>query len=98
VIPRHSPKLGTTQGDAYTDDELLLGWWRWIIFNKLLNQIFQIINLVLEVTNHLRIVLNMVHEPIGKRIPALGIVSPSFFTLGAFYPCIVRTIYIPARG
>jgi hypothetical protein len=96
MIPRHSPKLGTSQGEAYTDDELLLG--RWIISNKLLNQILQIINLVLEVTNHLRIMLNMVHEPISKRIPALGIISPSFFTLGASCPCIVSTIYIPARG
>ena len=26
VIPRHSPKLGTNQGDANTDDELLLRW------------------------------------------------------------------------
>jgi hypothetical protein len=25
VIPWHSPKLGTSQGDAYTNDELLLG-------------------------------------------------------------------------
>jgi hypothetical protein len=24
VIPRYSPKLGTNQGDANTDDELLL--------------------------------------------------------------------------
>ena len=28
VIPRHSPKLGTSQGDANTDDVLLLRW-RW---------------------------------------------------------------------
>jgi hypothetical protein len=27
VIPRYSPKLGTNQGDAYTNDELLR--WRW---------------------------------------------------------------------
>jgi hypothetical protein len=27
VIPRHSPKLGTSQGDANTNDELLLRWW-----------------------------------------------------------------------
>jgi hypothetical protein len=27
VIPRHSPKLGTSQGDANTNDELLLWWW-----------------------------------------------------------------------
>ena len=27
VIPRHSPKLGTNQGDANTYDELLLRWW-----------------------------------------------------------------------
>jgi hypothetical protein len=53
---------------------------------------------VLKVTNHLRIVLNMIHEPVSKRILALGIIFPSFFTLGAFYSCIVRTIYIPARG
>ena len=98
MIPRHSPKLGTSQGDAYTDDELLLGWWRWIIFNKLLNQIFQIINLVLEVTNHLRIVLNTVHEPVSKRIPALGIISPSFLILGTIFSCTVRTIYISTRG
>jgi hypothetical protein len=26
VIPRHSPKLGTSQGDANTNDELLLRW------------------------------------------------------------------------
>jgi hypothetical protein len=97
VIPRHSPKLGTSQGDANTDDELLLWWW-WIISNKLLNQILQIINLVFKVTNHLRIVLNTVHESVSKRIPALGIISPSFFTLGASCPCIVRTIYILAGG
>jgi hypothetical protein len=29
VIPRHSPKLGTNQGGANTNDELLLRrWWR----------------------------------------------------------------------
>jgi hypothetical protein len=27
VIPWHSPKLGTSQGDANTNDELLLRWW-----------------------------------------------------------------------
>jgi hypothetical protein len=27
VIPRHSPKLGTSQGDANTNDGLLLRWW-----------------------------------------------------------------------
>jgi hypothetical protein len=27
VIPRHSPKLGTSQGDTNTNDELLLQWW-----------------------------------------------------------------------
>jgi hypothetical protein len=56
VIPRHSPKLGTSQGDANTNDELLLRWW-WI-FNKLINQLLQLINLVGEITNQFRIVLN----------------------------------------
>jgi hypothetical protein len=97
VIPWHFPKLGTSQWDAYTDDELLLWWWWWIIFNKLFNQIFQIINLVTEVTNHLRIMLNTVHEPVSKRISALVIISPSFLILGTFFSCTVRTIYIPTR-
>jgi hypothetical protein len=64
VIPRHSPKLGTNQGDANTNDELLLRQW-WRVFNKLLNKILQLINLVGEIMNHIRIVLNPAHEHVG---------------------------------
>ena len=42
VIPRHSPKLGTSQGDAKPDDELLLWWWWCFVIIKLPRKWFPI--------------------------------------------------------
>jgi hypothetical protein len=89
VIPRHSPKLGTSQGDANTNAELLLRRWWWV-FNKLLNQFLQFINLVGEITNHLWIVLNTAHEHVGWWITALGIISALFFVLKALFLCTLE--------
>ena len=90
------PKLGTSQGDANTDDELLLRWRR--LLNKLINQLLQLINLVGEKTNQLRVVLNTVHELVRLWVPALRIISPLLFKLRASFSCIVRMIYIPTSG
>src|SRR5215216_121692 len=96
VIQRHSPKLGTSQGDAKPDDELLLRWW-WRSLDKLFNKFLQILNLKGRSTNQLRILLNAVHDHVGTRIPVLVILSP-LFLLRVFLPCIVRTRHIPNRG
>jgi hypothetical protein len=47
VILRHCPKLGTSQGDAYTEDELLL-WWRWCITDQLTDLLRQVLNIISE--------------------------------------------------
>ena len=52
MIPRHSPKLGTNQGDAKPDDELLLRWW-WYPLDELFDQLPQVLNLEGESTNQL---------------------------------------------
>src|SRR4051812_43496573 len=96
VIPRHSPKLGTSQGDAKPDDELLLRWW-WCSLDMLLNQFPQTLNLEGESTNQLRVLLNAVHDHIGPRVPVLAILSP-LFLLSVFLPCMVRARQIPNRG
>ena len=77
MIPRHSPKLGTNQGDAKPDDELLLWWW-WYPLYELSDQFPQVLNLEGEITNQLRVLLNAAHDQVGLRIPALAILSPLF--------------------
>ena len=52
VIPWHSPKLGTSQGDAKPDDELLLRWW-WCSLDKLLNKFLQLLNIKGQSMNQL---------------------------------------------
>jgi hypothetical protein len=92
VIPRHSPKLVTNQGDANTNDELLFRRWWWV-FNKLLNQIPQLINLLAEITNHLRIVLNTAHEHVGRKSQLLELFPhPSSHSELSFPALLERSI------
>src|SRR4051812_25300128 len=96
VIPRHSPKLGTSQGDAKPDDELLLRWW-WCSLDKLFNKFLQILKFEGKSANQFRVLLNAVHDHVGPRIPVLVILSP-LFLLRVSLPCMVRTRHIPNRG
>ena len=87
MIPRHSPKLGTNQGDAKPDDELLLRWW-WYPLDELSDQFPQVLNLEGEGTNQLRVVLDEVHDHVRLWIPALVILF-LFFPLGVFFSYMV---------
>ncbi len=88
ILSRHSPKLGTNQGDAKPDDELLLRWW-WYPLDELFDQFPQVFNLEGESTNQLRVVLDAVHDHVRLWIPALAILFP-LFLLRVFLPCMVR--------
>ena len=96
MIPWHSPKLGTNQGDAKPDDELLLWWW-WYPLDELSDQFPQVLNLKGEITNKLRVLLNAAHDHVRLRIPALAILSP-LFLLEVFFSCMARTRQIPIGG
>ena len=96
MIPRHSLKLGTNQGDAKPDDELLLRWW-WYPRYELFDQFPQVLNLEGESTNQLRAVLDAVYDHVRLWIPALVILFP-FFPLGVFFSCMVRMRHIPIGG
>ena len=87
MIPRHSPKLGTNQGDAKPDYELLFRWW-WYPLDELSDQFPQVLNLEGESTNQLRVVLNTAHDHFSLWIPALVILFP-FFPPRVFFSCMV---------
>ena len=96
MIPRHSPNLGTNQGDAKPDDELLLWWW-WYPLDELFDQFPQVLNLKGEIMDKLRGLLNAPHDHVRLRIPALVILSP-LFLLEVFFSFMARTRQIPIGG
>ena len=96
MIPRHSPKLGTNQGDAKPDDELLLRWW-WYPLDDLFDKFPQVLNLKGEITNKLRVLLNVAHDHVVLRIPSLAILSP-LFLFEVVFSCMARMRQIPIGG